>query len=308
LFRPETRQRVLDTARSMGYRPNSSARAVRKGKFDCLALLLSTHPNVSTVPTPLLIGINDEVTAAGLHFTLARFPDEQLTNDGAVPKIIQQLLADGLLIDYTHQVTAKMIELIRDYRIPSVWLNSKLPADCVYPDDFDAGRRATEYLLSLGHRRIAFVGFIDSAHYSLADRRAGYESAMGGAGLALSEFGAEGFVPEKQRVEVALEILRRADRPTAIFGYSALLALPFVQAADRLGLKMPEDLSFIVCDGKPFDYLGPTFTTMMTPDYEVGRQAVRMVQEKVAKPTRPLPARAVKFELVKGDTCVAPNS
>ena len=306
LFRAETRQRVLETATAMGYRPNSSARAIRKGRFDCLALLLSTEPDVSTVPTPLLMGIHDEVTAAGLHFTLARFPDEALTDEGAVPKIIQQLLADGLLIDYTHRVPPKMIELIHRYRIPSVWLNSKLPADCVYPDDFNAGRRATEQLLAAGHRRIGFVGCIQSEHYSLTDRRAGYEAALRAAGVAPAPCGLEAMVPETERFAMALACLRRPDRPTAIFGYSALLALPMLQAAERLGLQVPRDLAVVTCDGKPFRYLGPTITTLVVPDYEVGRIAVQMARAKVANPGPELPARAVPFTLVGGDTCVPP--
>jgi len=77
-----------------------------------------------------------------------------------------------------------MERLVRQYRLPSIWVNVKRAEDAVHPDDLTAGRLATELLLSHGHRRVAFLDITDpwapelGRHYSLADRQRGYERAM----------------------------------------------------------------------------------------------------------------------------------
>jgi len=103
-FRPETRRRVRQAAERLGYRPNNSARAMATGRLGCAALVLSTQGYRSTLPAELLRGIDEELARHNMHLTIARLPDEKLTREGYVPKILREWLSDGLLINYTSDI------------------------------------------------------------------------------------------------------------------------------------------------------------------------------------------------------------
>src|SRR5207248_2600873 len=121
------------------------------------------------------------------------------------------------------------------------------------PDDSRGGRMATEFLLRLGHERIAYVDTDEreNKHYSKEDRRAGYEQAMISAGktarvhLLPFHWQEAGQPTVDQRVESARTLLAREDRPTAVVAYELTEAITVVRAAYTLGLRIPEDLSLI---------------------------------------------------------------
>src|SRR4051812_25654694 len=97
-------QRIFSKARELNYIPNTSARAVRMGRFNCAALLMSTDAGRSYLPSHMLDGIHDELAAEDMHLTVAKVPDEKLNNEDHVPKILRTLMADGVLINYTHHL------------------------------------------------------------------------------------------------------------------------------------------------------------------------------------------------------------
>ena len=67
-------------------------------------------------------------------------------------------MADGMIVNYTHEIPQAMLDLVHAHHAPAVWINVKLAKDCVFPDDVNAARSVTEELIQLGHRRIAFAG------------------------------------------------------------------------------------------------------------------------------------------------------
>ena len=310
-FRPETRRRVRQAACRLGYRPNSVARAMATGRPGCATLLLSTEGYRSTLPAELLRGIDGELARHNMHLTIARLPDEKLTSEGYVPKILREWLSEGLLINYTSDIPRKMLALIRGHDIPSVWINCRLHHDCVHPDDYDAGRLAGEHLLALGHRRLAYVCSwrpqdLRQAHYSARDRGGGLRAALRRAGLApLRPPAYEADEPRR------LELVRGwlADprtRPTGVFCYGDRDAPILAASALQLGLRIPEDISILLCADEPFVRMGLRFTTLAVPAAAVGAEAVRMMLRKVEQPNDRLPRRAIPFELHAGGTSAPP--
>lgn len=192
LYRQETRQRVLEAAEQLGYRPNSSARSIKTGKFGAIGVLQSSLPRHSYLPVRLLEAMQSTINPHDLLLTLATIDEELVANSAFIPKILHTLAVDGLLINYVAGFPKRLLKLIHQHRIPSIWVNAKPGADCVHPDDFNAARMATEHFLKLGHRRIAFADYnfgydAKVLHYSLADRYAGYVQAMQQAGLPLMD-------------------------------------------------------------------------------------------------------------------------
>src|SRR4028118_814127 len=184
----ETRAQIIKAATEMGYRPNHSARAMRSGRFDYIALLLSTQTNRTYLPGELFRGILEELALHDLHLNVTRLPDEKLSDQSFVPKIMRELMVDGLLIDYIFNVPEHLIKMIEQHQIPSIWINSQRENDCVYPDDYQGAYKATRHLLGLGHRCIAYVQHPHNMHYSARERRRGYEQAMSEANLGSEVF------------------------------------------------------------------------------------------------------------------------
>lgn len=307
LFRPETRDKVLAAARELGYRPNAAAKAMRSGRFGCAALVLSTQPGRSSIFPPLLAGIDDELAKAGMHLVHAPLADERLADTGFVPKILSQVMADGLLINYNAAIPAALIEAIEQHRIPAVWINSQQPYNCVYPDDLGAGRQATEHLLALGRRRIAYVDYSHGSlrpadHYSARDRLDGYAQAMRAAGLQSRVIDSEHGLSAGQRLPAILAWLDAADRPDAVVTYSPRDVGPILHAATALRrLRVPQDLALATIDDDIADQSGVAVTTVMIPRYDLGRVAVEMLLERIAHPRRELTPRVLPCRLQVGD-------
>jgi LacI family transcriptional regulator len=165
-----------------------------------------------------------------------------------------------------------------------VWINTVLKADCVYPDDFNAGKRATEHLLQLGHRKIAFVQAADSNHYSVEQRCAGYTTAMQDARCQTSVVSRPSTSVTDNAIEPLRAWLSGPNRPTAIVAYEAVYAVPVFCAALSMGLRIPQDISLVTLHDKPVTEPGICISTMLIPAEEMGKAAVDMVLQKIAKP------------------------
>lgn len=311
-LRPATRQRVLRAAQELGYKPHSSARAMRAGRCGCVALLLSTFRSHSLLPDYLLDGIQSVLVEGDMHLTVASLPDEKLTSEGFVPKLLREWAADGMLVNYNARIPQRMIELIAESQTPTVWINSKHHANCVHPDDLRAGAEATRGLLSLGHRRIAFVnyttGYAETPwHYSAIDRQAGYEQAMRDAGLPPRRISDAAAVRQEDFIPFTREWLAGAERPTAVIPYSPRDARVVLATALRLGLRVPEDLSVVTFTDAPFADMGWKVSAMLIPGFDIGRAAAQLLLERIEDPTKELPPQAVAMHWEPGQTCCPPS-
>jgi LacI family transcriptional regulator len=320
-YSQDTRRRVMAAAEELGYKPNSSARAMRQGRFGCAALVLSrsrqsTH---SYIPPHLIDGIDDELGLHNMHLTVSRLTDEELSTTDFIPKVLREHMADGMIVNYTHEIPPRMLELIHSHHTPAVWLNAKLDADCVYPDDFNASKRATEELITLGHKRIALVHLISRGgwqgefdenrarfHYSAFDRAHGYATAMRAAGLSPRVVSHERFVHESEQMAVCRELLSGDDRPTAVLAYSEGEGQSIVCAAMSLGLRVPQDLSVLVFAAFSHFIGGHHMSVVAVPTEEVGRCAVRMLLAKLVGPDIVCPPKAIAFEIGPSRDTIAP--
>lgn len=313
LFRPETVAKVQRAAAELGYRPNSAAKAMRSGRFNCAALVLSDNPWRSTLFRPQLTGIDHALNAAGMHLIHALIPEEDLRERGQVPKIIGELMADGLLINYNTGIPDALDAVITKHRLPAIWMNARRNRDCVFPDDEGAGRLATEHLIRLGHRRIAYVDYCHATtqpdqHYSAWDRQGGYEQAMRAAKLAPWVITSPQSVPTAQIPSVARTWLQAEDRPTAVVTYCEREAEPILYAATALlGMQVPRDLSIVTIADDPADHTGVPLATVILPRYDLGKVAVEMLLERIAQPKRVLSARSLPVRLEPGISTAAPR-
>jgi LacI family transcriptional regulator len=307
--RPELRERIHAAAERLGYRSHAGARTMRTGRCEQVLLVQGPRRTTSNLPDGTVSGLLDGLTASGVQLGIVRFDDEQLSSDGFLPTAIHDLRSDGLLINYTSNIPARLAEHIARHRIPVIWLNSRQSADCVHPDDIDAGRLITAHLASLGHRRIAwidlFIGHTPYCHYSRHDRRTGYRQAMAAHGLSVRECTPARDLPSAAFADAAAELLHAPDRATAVACYSTLEAAAVMRAATLAGLRLPEDLSIAVVDDHPA-YLGMPITTAVLDLPELGRRAAELLMARIATPDLHLAPVAIPPLLSTGSSTIAP--
>ncbi len=303
----KTRQRVLRKAAEMGYRPNALARSIRQGRFGQVALLNSTIRAVSYQPPQLLSAVHDALAAHDLYLLYTQLPDADLASETFVPGILRELRVDGLLINYRHNIPARMVELIDSHRLPAIWLGATRAHDCVYPDDEGAAAEQVNRLIALGHRKIAFVDLSGSmelapdARPATVQRRRGYEQAMRAAGLQ-PRLICHGGRPE-QWAEHMIAIMREDDRPTALISCEAR-QVGFLWSAlvEDLGLRLGRDVSLVSFGPQPILVGRHWIDTLLTPHAQVGREAVEMLMEKLRAPAVRLTPRVCPHRLHTGDT------
>ncbi len=314
LYRVETRERVLSAAKEMGYRPNALARATRTGRSGTVALLIASNPSFSHLPPELLHGVESELSDRDLQLAIAQLPDEKLVDQAYVPRILREWAADGILINYHHHIPPAMVDLVRKHELPSIWINSRQRGDCVYPDEAGAAIDATADLIRRGHKRIAYVDYAHGhadyaqAHYSVQDRRSGFLRAMEDAGLEPVSIEFPEKLPLDQRLPHAQRMLAQRRRPTAFVAYSTTSGSPLYIAALLAGLQYEQDLTITTFNDEPVRLANvQRCRTMIVPNAEMGRQAVRLLVEKIERPGQVLEPRVVRFDMVVPEAPATPT-
>ena len=307
---PQTRERILHAARGLGYRPNSIARTMRTGRFGSATLLLSAQMPTGFLPDPLLQGIHDSLQARDMHLAIARLADGQLANPANAPKLIREWSSDGLLVHLAQEMPAALPELLERYGIPAIWIDAHRDADCIYPDNAAAAEDATARLIELGHQRIALSAYGEPNEPLCPNtaglRRIGYERAMRNAGYEPIIFGGDQPVPTHQAIDFTISWLSRNDRPTAVItcGHKEMVAV--MRAAGVVGLRIPQDLSVVSFTWGGIEQHTLGVTKIFLPEYEIGKQAVDMLAQKIDAPATPLPRRILKCQWRDAQTVAPP--
>lgn len=319
--RPSSIKRASEVraiAARLGYRPNAAARAVASGKFGAYGLLISSDPLRGNIFNGTWHGLFNALNERGLRLVVGDADATRFAETDYVPRLLSEWSVDGLIVNYTSDVPETVRERLVTERVPTVFTNICLNADCVYPDDEGAARQATEYLLSLGHTRIAYANFLDenlSIHYSRRARRAGYEAAIRDAGVA-PQFSTSSGPPDSVHawpggwLPLAAAVLDKpaSERPTAVFTYGIHEALSLMYAAAARGIQVPRDLSIIGVYDNIVDHPGVRVSTMIIPAVALGEAAVRMLDRKIVSGGEAQPPQPIPFKLDAGETCAPPRS
>ncbi len=302
---------ILRISKDLGYRPNTHAQSITSGKFNCVALLSSTHRERSYLPSRLTDAISYYLEENNKHLLLAKIPDRTNNELSSAPLAFRTLSSDGLLVNYTHHMPEELICLIRNIGLCTVWLNTKLPFDSVYGDSFKAAKQATAKLIEFGHRKVAYVDIYHpintlDAHFSTIDRYNGFVEMMKESNLEPVRYSPnEPVYPGEKAVEYFCEILSGPERPTAILAYWSHSMSGIYKAAKRLKISIPEELSIITFAAESSIELGLTTSAMIEPEYEIGSAAVELYLQK-EKENIKLPSRALEYRFCDMGTCVGP--
>jgi LacI family transcriptional regulator len=275
-----TRERVLHAAEELGYRPSELARAlvkrtsrivgvivgdivdpyfaeIARGVEDVAARVnhLTMVCNAERRPAAELahLGVLRDYHAAGVVFAGSGYEDEADT--AALRSMVEGLQAGGAVV---------VALAARDFACPSVQVDNRA-----------AARDATEHLLGLGHRRIAFVQGPPGLHTS-AHRQEGFEAAIRAAGA--EPFTLEGGFEYEAGDAAAGELLAGTELPDAILAVNDEVAIGLLTGLRRGGVDVPGDVSVAgIDDTRPARLVD--LTSVSLPLHELGERAARMILE-----------------------------
>ncbi|PKQ25408.1 MAG: LacI family transcriptional regulator [Actinobacteria bacterium HGW-Actinobacteria-4] len=291
----ETFEHVAQVIEDLGYMGNLSASSLRGVRTNVLGVLVAEFEPYSA---ELLKGA--AAAARGSGYELLAHSGG--STDGWERRSIARL--GGALIDGAVIVTPTVLEagsVVPVVAIDPHYGPNRLPT--IDADSFGGAVAATEHLLGLGHRRIAFLGGrseLDSARL----REAGYRAAMGSAGVPVDKALVRDsrYDPDIAASEVR-ELLALAERPTAIFAANDVTAIRAMEVASELGLDVPGDLSVIGFDDIPeATQSRPSLTTVRQPLQEMGAAAMSMLLDLIAGRERE-PHIRMNTDLILRDSC-----
>ena len=274
----ETRQRILEAAERLGYRPNQLARGLRTARANALALVVPSVTNA--VFAELVAGVETVASSAGFAVFLG-----QLGSNRDLQALVGEGRVDGVILQRDEATPDDELLRLLDIRQPVVLFNSTLEGhvgSVVLPDEA-AARLATEHLLKLGHRRIGFLGG-PPVHDAAGRRQAGFLAAAQASGLELDPgqciqggWEADAGVAGVAGLHAAVPGL------TGIVVASVNAALGAMTSCQRLGLRVPEDVSIISVHDTWFAEVShPALTVVRMPMRKAGQTAAAMLMEGFA--------------------------
>jgi len=299
----ETRLRVEEAARRMGYVANSGARLMRSGRANVVGLLLPDITNeFYAAAAQRLAG---ECSRRGLQLLLSISAGD-LDRELALVTALLEARPAGLIAALSPSPRAETLDhlantLCVQFMQPQPALNGPV----VTVEDSSGARRAIEHLFALGHRRVGFVGPAEETWLGEARLR-GVREALRTTGQEINpEFIRLGPSTAEFGAEAMAALLALPERPTAVYLSSAPLSLGGMHQISRSGLAVPGDLSVIVAGGSAwYDAWPGGLTSVTLPSAELADAAAGQLFQRLDDPEAPASRNVVlSFGLcVRGST------
>jgi LacI family transcriptional regulator len=289
-----TRQKVLQAAKELDYRPNETARNLALTKRHSIGLFIChTHSFFSDAYIISLIEGMSKVLNR-YRFQLVLQPIKLTQADYL--SLAKQDRVDGVILINTHDDDRGLAEIVRaGFPLTVIGTLSDPGISQVDIDNHAAAREVTGYLIELGHRRIAKIAHAAPVYYAARERLAGYREALQNAGLQpRQEWIKTGDFTEESGYEAMEELLYSAPRPTAVFAGNDVIAYGAVKAVKDAGLDIPGDISIVGFDDDFLSrYLNPPLTTMSLPAPSLGAEAARLLINRLLGRGEPETSRVV---------------
>ncbi len=285
----ELRERILTLAREHDYRPNSVARSLRTKRTSVFGVLIPdiANPFFASV----LRGMEDAAAERDYSIILTN-TDDQAAREAHGLAMLRDRQVDGLLLA-TARLHDPAIEQLSRGQTPFVLVNrhtEPITPNAVVPDDYAGAAAAVEYLLGLGHRRIAHIAGADDASTGHLRQQA-YRDTLRRHGVIYADQEAlivHGSFREAGGYAAMRTLLDLAEPPTAVFAVNDLAALGAIQAITEAGLRVPHDISVVgFNDLFHASHMSPSLTTMQVPHRAMGVRAVERLLSMVVDGVMP---------------------
>ena len=314
----ETRQRVIDTAERLGYQANPFASALRSNRTGVIGAV------TVKVGSGFMGELQQQVQLAAEQQDIELLVGMMKRGDDGVEaqlSMLQGQLFDGFLLLGDMPNYRDIARKLRRANKPhvSVAAGINIEAPMVHTDEEHGIKMLTDYLVELGHQKIAFMG--SPAWPLIQDRKRIFEMVLHTHGLSLPSryistmdnlpydlnLGADERF-HRAAITYSKRLLEQSDPPTAIFCATDHLGVGAIKGASQLGLRVPEDVSIVGFGGR---YLGvtcqPELTTIRRPVEKVAAAAINLLLTLIDSPDDVTLHKRVLIEpeLIIRDSCAS---
>ncbi|MGB9678422.1 MAG: LacI family DNA-binding transcriptional regulator [Thermoanaerobacteraceae bacterium] len=274
------RENVLNAIKELNYYPNLLGRNLRRSKT---SMILALMPNVSNPFYARIVkGIEDIGHKNGYSVMICN-TESDINREKIYLELLKNRLADGVIF---------MAPVMNKDELTAIGESYPVVECCEYIegagvsyvsiDNFAAAYKAVKHLITLGHKRIGMIS-ADNNFVSTIQREAGYKKAIEDAGNVFDEgLIKKGDYSFKSGLRISKQFLSLADRPTAIFAISDIMAIGAIRAIKEEGLKVPEDFAVVGFDDISFASMyDPMLTTISQPKYDLGCYAMELLLKQI---------------------------
>ena len=280
----DTRLRVWDAVKQLGYRPNAIAQGLRSAKTHTIGFI-SDEVATSPFAGEIIHGAQDRAWEDEKLLLLINTGGNRAMKHLAAETLLQRQV-EGIIYATMYHREVHPPESMR--QVPTVLLDcfvtdASLPS--IVPDEVSGGSRATSLLLERGHRRIGFINDSNPVPASVG-RLEGYKQALAAHNVLFDEsliIAGEGTA--RGGYDRAIQLMKLPDRPTALFCFNDRMAMGVYDALRNLGLSIPGDVAVVGFDNQEViaANLYPALTTIELPHYQMGRWAVEELLRLLAQ-------------------------
>lgn len=300
----KTRAHVIAVAARLGYQPNLLARSLVTGRSHSLALVVSDIRNPFFAEVAR--GAEDAARTGGYDLILCNSDfraDKQMKYVGS----LLEKRIDGIMMNSVASLNRKQQEQLAVCGVPIVLLNRAIPSKAfstVCADNEVGGALAAQYLLTLGHRNIGHLTG-PRRHGNMTDRKRGFLRSIRNSGMKAKPVILHGENSFQGGHELAVQLLSRKPRITAIFAANDVMAFGAMRAISEAGLHIPDDISIIGFDNIELSsIMYVPLTTIHQPKYEIGHAAVEVLLHLVGRHPGAVPEhRHFGVELIERQSC-----
>ncbi|MEN6357563.1 MAG: LacI family DNA-binding transcriptional regulator [Armatimonadota bacterium] len=302
----DARNKVNASVAKLGYTPNPRARLLARGSSGTICFLLCNRPFIHSVHAEILQGASREADAMSVQIVYANcsYSPSTRPSDIEMPRIIAARgLVDGMILAGTNY--PNMLAAIDELGLPYVVFGTNLVSENdvkadngIYVDDEDGGYQATVHLLSLGHRKIRFIGDTSLPWYRR--RYTGFAMAMAEAGLNSPP--PIGSAAESELVmgfNAVNDLYESGEEFTALFVGGDMGAYGAMRALRNRGIQVPEEVSVVGFNDEDVAQLAePPLTTIRAPKEEVGAHCINTLNDIICAGSIPKRPEVLSVQLV----------
>lgn len=286
----DTKDRVKALAEKLGFQPNPHASSLRQSKSKTIAVIIPEIEN--NFFSQVMNGVEDVAQKKGYH-VLIYLTHEDYTREKDILQLLRNGRVDGVMISVSNTTTNfEHVQAYRDAGTPLVLFDrvcESIDVPRITTDDTDAAFKATEHLLRMGCKKIAFLSM--SGNLSISSRRKlGYKRALEKFDLADSGLSVECSLNDEENRQTIRNFLQTNSNVDGIFAAVEKLAINTYQVCQELKIRIPQDIKVIsfsnLAAAALFD---PPLSTIVQPAYAIGKEATtilfKMIEKKILLPT-----------------------
>ena len=300
----ETKKKVVEAIKKLGYRPNIVARSLKTQRTRTIGILI---PDISSQFYPEIVRGAEDVANIYDYNVMLCNSDFDIDKEKEYLRVLKEKMVDGVLY-MSSSLENDILDLINELDVKTVLVetddkNANLPSVTI--DNIKATYETTKYLIDKNIKDIAFIGVSRDDNNAWRKRYTGYKNALEESGIAVKE---ELTYFHNLKVETGyngvMEIMNKGGKPEAIVCASDEIAMGAINALRDKGLKVPEDVSVIgFNDIDLARAFYPKLTTVHQPMYDMGSVAMRMLIKLINNKVLEEGHFVLNYNLVERDSC-----